>query len=551
MLNAPAVLNHPRPLRIFEWLEAQTAERWVFYIATCAAVLASVYSFRHGYIVAYGDAESHLNIAKRVVDSLTPGFAQLGGIWLPLPHLLLVPFVYFDSLWRTGLAGSIVSGICFVISSVYLYKLIFLWTKHGGASLVGTLVFVTNPNILYLQTTPMTEPVLIVFFILSSYYFVKFLLNEDDLVPLLLAAAFGFCAALSRYDGWSLVLMEAGVLVLMHLPWRRWPKSFSQVKSLFDRGRWQQLEGRLILFSTLAFFGVALWLLWDYLILGDALYFTHSTFSASSQQHGWLAKGELPAYHHLLTSLQYYLVTTVANVGWLVFVMAALGFLLLLQRGQKYIFFLLLVLLVPFIFNVATLYLGQSVIFLPQLTPASFGWQLFNVRYGVMMVPMLAFCIAYLFYGSPKVFKALILIILMVQLWLFASGRAAVITLADGTQGLSSEISKLPDAQFWFAEHYDHGLVLLDDYARTISIIRTPIPMQDVIYVGNKPYWDQSLKQPEKYATWIIMQKNDDVWNNIYEKSDIQGRLFKYFQKVYTSPEILIFKRNSVPVNAP
>ena len=80
------------------------------------SALAIAYSYFHNIIIAYGDAESHLNIAKRVVHSLTPGIAQLGGIWLPMPHVLMLPFVYFDFLWRSGLAGSFVSGFAFVVS---------------------------------------------------------------------------------------------------------------------------------------------------------------------------------------------------------------------------------------------------------------------------------------------------------------------------------------------------------------------------------------------------------------------------------------------------
>jgi hypothetical protein len=52
------------------------------------------------------------------------------------------------------------------------------------------------------------------------------------------------------------------------------------------------------------------------------------------------------------------------------------------------------------------------------------------------------------------------------------------------------------------------------------------------------------LVAPEKYATWIIMQQNDEVWKRINDDPITQGRMYKYFNKVYTSPEILIFKRN-------
>src|SRR3989344_1967003 len=147
-------------------------EDWVMLLAFLAGLLATVWAFVNRYITAYGDAESHLNIAKRVVDSLTPGFAQLGGIWLPLPHILLMPFVYFDIFWRSGLAGSIVSGIAFVVSALYIYKTTQLLTKNTGASFLASLIFILNPNVLYLQSTPMTELPLIVFFVLSTYYFI-------------------------------------------------------------------------------------------------------------------------------------------------------------------------------------------------------------------------------------------------------------------------------------------------------------------------------------------------------------------------------------------
>lgn len=531
-----------------------TPERWIVILSTVLAIVATAYSFYHGYIVSYGDSESHLNIAKRVIDSLTPGFAQLGGIWLPLPHLLLVPFVYFDFLWRTGLAGSIVSGIAFVISSLYLYKLAHLLIRNEGGAFLAALVFMLNPNILYLQSTPMTELPLIVFFILSSYFFIRFLLDDTKLLMLIAAAGFGFCASLSRYDGWALVMMEAGVLLLYYFPFRfnfkKLQVSPGRVPLFIASGkqalleRWHKLEGRTILFVTLAFFGVFLWLLWGYLILGDPLYFTHSQFSANSQQNSWLAKGELPAYHNIPIAFLYYTLTSMRIAGMLIAVMALIGMLFfILNKKNRHRWLILLVLLVPFFFNVLALFLGQSVIFLPGLTPTTFEWTLFNVRYGTMMIPVVALFFAYLFTLSKVFGRAFIATLLILQSTLFFAGFTPVFALEDGISGLSSETAKMPDAQQWFAGHYDHGILLTDDFARTISIIRTPVPMKDVIYIGNKPYWEESLIAPEKYARWIIMQRNDAVWTSIYENPTTNARLYTYFNKVYTSENILIFRR--------
>src|ERR1700749_5106887 len=79
------------------------------------AGLVSVFAFlvylRHNQILLYGDAIAHINIARRVFDSRTPGLLQLGTVWLPLPHLLMVPFLLSDWLWQTGIGGLIPSMV--------------------------------------------------------------------------------------------------------------------------------------------------------------------------------------------------------------------------------------------------------------------------------------------------------------------------------------------------------------------------------------------------------------------------------------------------------
>jgi hypothetical protein len=555
-------IKYERLENLQHWFKRQPLELWLLVISLVSAVMATLYAYSHDFIIAYGDAESHLNIAKRVVDSLTPGFAQLGGIWLPLPHLLMAPFVYFDFFWRTGLAGSIVSGISFVISCLFIYKIAYLLTRHKLTSFLAALFFIFNPNILYLQTTAMTELPLILFFILSLYYFIKFMQDRDDIYAFIMMAFFGFLATLCRYDGWFLVLAEAAVIAMLYSPFKINFKSLkenqgilklknifiSQVDKRLKQAR-QVLEGRLLFFITLAFFGILLWILWDSLILGDPLYYMHSQFSANSQQQGWLAKGQLPSYHNLISSILYYTVTSMSNVGVFIFLLALWGAIVFLKdkehRERLYIFILLIT---PYLFYVITLFLGQSIIFIPHLTPTTFEWTLFNVRYGIMMLPAAVLLVAYLFYKSKPATKWLVIILFILQFGLYGVGYSKVISFEDGVRGLST--AKRPDAELWLAEHYDGGMVILDDFSRLISIIRTGIPMKDIIYVGNKPYWEESLEAPEKYADWIIVQRDDEIWDNIYEPEQMQGRLYKYFTKVYTSPEILIFKRTQSQTTA-
>ncbi len=519
-------------------------------IATVLAVSATAYSFKHDLIIAYGDAESHLDIAKRIVNSITPGFAQMGGIWLPVPHLLMLPFIWSDFMWRTGLAGSMVSGICYLISTIYIYKTSMLLTKNKLASFAAALVFATNPNILYMQSTPMTELTLIAFFNLSTYYFMLYIKDQRNTLALMLASIYAFIASLSRYDGWFLVAFEGLIVIASHFSIPDVIKTLKEHRYMRLWNKFQQAQGRAIFYGTVACFGILLWMIWDYLILGDPFYFTNSQFSAKTQQQNWQARGELPASHNVGIALLYYLMTSLSNAGVLVFFVGVVGFVVyILDKEQRNKLFIATMLLIPFIFNVFTLYAGQSVIFIPHVTPVSFEWRLFNVRYGVMMIPSIAIFIGFLFAKRQYIGRILIAGFILAQFGLFAIGYSSVISLADGTEGLSS--AKRPDAERWIIKNYDHGLVLIDDYARTLSIVRSGIPMQDIIYVGNKPYWDESLYAPEKYARWIITQQNDTVWNHIVADPAVNARLYKYFEKAYTSPEILIFRRkDSVKVNS-
>ncbi len=113
---------------------------------------------RQGFLLYYGDAQAHVNIARRIIDSRTTGYEQIGTVWLPLPHLLMLPFVRNDEWWRNGLAGGIPSAICFVLAGLFLFLSARRLWQSSAAAVAATALFALNPNLLYLQSAPMTEP---------------------------------------------------------------------------------------------------------------------------------------------------------------------------------------------------------------------------------------------------------------------------------------------------------------------------------------------------------------------------------------------------------
>jgi hypothetical protein len=151
--------------------DARLSLRQETWLITCVALalslMALAYCVPRGMLLLYGDAVAHLHIARRVFDSLNPGFRQLGSVWLPLPHLLLLPFVQNMGWWQTGLAGAWPSMACFVLGCVGIYKLARIWLRPSAA-IIAAMIYGLNPGLLYMQTTAMTEPLFLAEMIWSA-----------------------------------------------------------------------------------------------------------------------------------------------------------------------------------------------------------------------------------------------------------------------------------------------------------------------------------------------------------------------------------------------
>ena len=157
----------------------------------------------------YGDAVAHLGIARRILDSRNPGLSQLGGVWLPLPHLLLLPFVQKTEWWQNGLAGVFPSVLCYVLAVIGIYRLARRLVSPRW-SLAATAFFALNPNLLYLSTTAMTEPLflaLLIWLTLLTMECVAAIRAERRVgvaTRMVLIGWLILAAVYTRYDGWIL-----------------------------------------------------------------------------------------------------------------------------------------------------------------------------------------------------------------------------------------------------------------------------------------------------------------------------------------------------------
>ncbi|HEY8140181.1 MAG TPA: glycosyltransferase family 39 protein, partial [Nitrososphaera sp.] len=218
----------------------------------------------------YGDSASHLIGARKIVDWMDPGLNQLGTVWLPLPHLLLLPFSLVDALFTSGLAGTIVSLPSLAITAALIYKMIRIHIVEGCAyiAFAGALLYASNPNILYIGLTAMTEAPFMLFFVASAYYFQNWRLNSSRFRNLLLCSVFVALATLCRYEGWIL----AAFLVPFAIVFMAKEKA----------GNRRKLYG--ILLSLVCFSGIVLWLGYNAYRYGDPLEFANASYYSASSQ---------------------------------------------------------------------------------------------------------------------------------------------------------------------------------------------------------------------------------------------------------------------------
>lgn len=495
-------------------------------LVSLISFVAIFVSYTRGIMVAYNDAAAHLNTARRIIDNLTPGMVQIGSVWLPLLHLLEIPFVANDFLWRTGLAGAIVSSISFIGASYYLYKLIHYMSDDEWAAAIGVLAFVTNANLLYLQTTAMFEPLLMLT-ALGAVYFLSRWARSQMLLDLVAAAFFTMLATLTRYDGWALFMSSSAFVLFTNLVLRRRKK-----------------EGILLVYLFLAGFGIFLWFLYNHLIFGDALYFARSEFSAGAQQDILESRGQLPTKHNLQLSFITYSLSTLINIGFVSTGLLIVGFLIYLKDNLlKLVNWAPLVILTPYVFNIVSLFMGQSVIWLPMIPPHFDTY--FNARYGLLMLPAVAFFAGYLAH-KHVLFKVLVASLAVVQLglfftpqWPFTEGTS-MITLHDTVSAVNAQTRS---ASKYLYDHHTGGLILVSSASADAFIFRAGIPLRNFITEGTGYYWKNSLHDPRQHATWVVY---------FQDKSDRVGLAIKklpWFEKEYTKlyedQTYQIWKRNT------
>jgi hypothetical protein len=498
----------------------------VFVLLASIGGLATAYVNHSGWTLYYGDAEAHLDIARRIVDSRKPGYDQFGTVWLPLPHALMLPFVFNDGLWRSGLAGAIPSSACFLCAGMFLYASIKRAAQSSAAALASLGLLALNPNLLYLQATPLTETVVLAA-LMALLYFTVLFRETQSFAAVIGAGLASIAASLARYEGWFVIPFVAIYFLIA--------------------GRKHRFTAAL-LFSAMATLGPLYWLGHNWWIYSNPLEFFNGYYAPMSIYRRALAQNmtSYPGDHDWRAAAFYYLTAIRLCAGWVAVAIGIAGLAgVFLNRRLYWPAFLAAL---PPVFYIWSMHSGGTPIFVPTLWPFSY----YNTRYAIAALPLLAIAGGSLVLLPPQRFRPWLagtLVIAAIAPWLIRPQPSDWVTWKESQTNSTLRRAWTKAAASSLAGSYHAGQGIVTSFGDLTGILREAgIPLHDALYDGDEPAWMAATTRPDLFLheEWAVTFAGDTVATAIQKSSLKTGPRYRLVQtvKVKGAPVIEIYKRD-------
>jgi hypothetical protein len=474
--------------------------------AGAVGTIAAVAYHRAGLSLSHYDARAHLVVARRILDSLTPGWEQVGAVWLPLPHLLNAVPVQLDLFYRSGASAVAISVLSFTAAVYAVGGLVTAATGSRAGGVAASAALMLNPTLLYLQSTPMTEPLLIGLTttgLLLAYRWVEAPGATSAVWPGLVLGL----ACLTRYEAWPVT--AAAVALSFVVLWRRDRQALTAIRQA------ARLAGppvaAIVLFLLLSRATVGEW------------FVTGGFFVPDNPARG------LPAFVaiQVLWGLRQ-LSGNVLTAG------AAAGLVLLLTRVLRERDRSTMLLLLA----------GGAAAALPAY--AFFGGHPFRIRYMASLVPVCALLsgVAVGLLPRWRAAAASVLVIgsaLAVKPW---DQRSPMILEAQWDRPWSAR--RTPVTGCLSAAHRSGQKVLasmgsLAHYMQETS--RAGFGIRDYVHEGNGVLWTESLVRPDRHVDWILIEEIAEGGDLLSARSKEQPDFLRGFDRVCEGGGLALYKR--------
>ena len=405
------------------------------------------------------DAKAHLLVARRVLDSLTPGWTQLGAVWLPLPHILNVLPSTSDYLYRSGLFASLLGLVSFVGGVIALGRAAARVTGDRWAGAVAMAVPVLNPGWLYLQATPMTEPLFLGLVGGLVLFTVRWRMDgrERDLVA---AAVFSGLACLVRYEAWPIAAGAA--LVACARDGRPWSREALT--------RWAPIMLGIGLVGPVLLFGLHSWIA------------TERTFYVIDAGNLTEERGSVVRAGGLLVA------GMVQAFGWPLAAAGCAALLLVAMRWRDPLHAVAAACAGPVLVTFTAYLAGHPV----------------KARYALLLAPAMGLALAAVTRGRRTLQLAALA---LVALQVFEAPDPLPV-LKEATRDRAAVLERRPFIEA-FRHQYRGGRLLASMGSTAPVLFETQLPLREVVHEGNGHYWESAVVDPARYVAWILIADGD------------------------------------------
>jgi hypothetical protein len=494
-------------------------DRFPKLLAFCGLLIgtaAAIFYYQRGLTLSHYDAKAHLVVARRVLDSLTPEYSQIGAVWLPLPHLLNLLPVQIDVFYRTGASAVAMSIASFVLACYAIAHLVLRVTGSRAATAIAVALFALNPDVLYLQSTPMTEPLLFGLVLLSInlvYDWVEVTTKPGS--PAVergaarARAKAGWClvlACLTRYEAW---LVTAAVLGLGAIAlWRRGFTFRAAIRTTAD--------------------------LAIYPVLAIVMFFFHSWFTTGA----WFVTGGFYVPDNLATGNVWKAFMAVVYgmrllIGTPLILLAVGGVLLVLDRVMRRAE------------DAGQLVVVALVAFMALPAYAFFNGHPFRMRY--MIAPSV----------GASVFAGIALGMLKGR-WRDAAAAAMAVWLMVASRPLNAHAPMVEEAQWdvpfsrarqnvtaCLARDYHGERILasmgsLAHYMQELSV--AGINIRDFVHEGTLPYWQEAVEAPQGRVGWILIEERAEGGDVLAKRARESSAFTTGFARLCADGGVALYK---------
>lgn len=486
-------------------------------IAGAAAIwgtIAAVHYHRLGLTLAHFDARAHLVVARRVFDNLIPGWQQVGAVWLPLPHLLNAVPVQIDYFYRTGYFAVGISIASMAVACWAIAALIQRTTGSWIGGVCAAALLMLNPDVLYLQSTPMSEPLLFGTTFLAVALIGQVILDDlDDRDPerrrgrRVVAGWVLVAAALSRFEAWPiLATLLVLAIVAMRLGGAPWSGAARRVRGL----AWWPL------------WAIAAFLLDSKITVGR--WFVASGFFVPENPalgHPWLAWTQVwTAFVPLTGSALPWM--AVAGAVWIVVVAA--------RRRERAALLVVLSLATCAVLPWGAYLKGHPVI----------------LRYGIPIVAACAAITGVAVALLPRRLQAAAaLIVVGVAVWQAPPFEQRPPMVTESLRDASNSAGRRAVTTFLLA-HWDHEPIMMSmgslaHYMQDLSL--DGFRIRDFVHEGDGEIWRAAVEHPQPFVEWIAVDEIGRGGDALYWKGQHDPSFFAGYARVAQGGGVALYRR--------